>query len=145
MTDPAKFSPPPKGILFLRSFTLNKIVDGDTLDVTVDQGWNDTKKPRIRLSWVDTPEEKGDERKAGLWVTSQVVRWFAEHGTEGQLISTRFKEGSFKRTIATVWVGDQCLNEFLQVNRYAWNTDRNGQLTEARDLNTLRLPDEVTR
>lgn len=135
----------PPTVKFIRDFRLKRIIDGDTLEVVMDQGWGDDKTERIRLAWVDTPETRGEERNAGIWVEEQVNRWFKERGSVGVLLSNRFKLGSFKRCICSVWVGRDCLNAFLIQNRMGWNTDRNGQLTEPRDLNTLRLPDEVTR
>ena len=33
-----------------------KIVDGDTVDVIIDLGFNLSKKERIRLAGIDTPE-----------------------------------------------------------------------------------------
>ena len=38
------------------SSTLVKIVDGDTVDVLIDLGFNTTKKERVRLLGIDTPE-----------------------------------------------------------------------------------------
>jgi micrococcal nuclease len=35
-----------------------KIVDGDTVDVIIDLGFNLSKKERIRLAGIDTPESR---------------------------------------------------------------------------------------
>ena len=35
-----------------------KIVDGDTIDVVIDLGFDLTKKERIRLAGIDTPESR---------------------------------------------------------------------------------------
>ena len=35
-----------------------KVVDGDTIDVLIDLGFDLTKKERIRLAGIDTPESR---------------------------------------------------------------------------------------
>ena len=35
-----------------------KVVDGDTIDVVIDLGFDLTKKERIRLAGIDTPESR---------------------------------------------------------------------------------------
>ena len=53
-----------------------KIVDGDTIDVNIDLGFNLTKKERVRVAGIDTPESRtsnaeekifGLEAKEHLW------------------------------------------------------------------------------
>ena len=46
-----------------------KIVDGDTVDVIIDLGFNLSKKERIRLAGIDTPESRTrdlEEKAMGL-------------------------------------------------------------------------------
>ena len=46
-----------------------KVVDGDTLDVTLDLGFSLTTKQRIRLNGIDTPEsvtKDESEKRLGL-------------------------------------------------------------------------------
>ena len=37
---------------------INKVVDGDTIDVTIDLGFDLYKKERVRIAGVDTPEKR---------------------------------------------------------------------------------------
>ena len=50
--------------------TVIKIIDGDTIDVDIDLGFNTIlKKQRIRLFGIDTPESRTrdkEEKKRGL-------------------------------------------------------------------------------
>jgi len=39
--------------------SVDRVVDGDTIDVTVDLGFNVFTKQRLRLSYIDAPELKG--------------------------------------------------------------------------------------
>ena len=46
-----------------------KVVDGDTIDVVIDLGFDLSKKERVRLAGIDTPESRTrdlDEKKLGL-------------------------------------------------------------------------------
>ena len=49
--------------------SLEKIVDGDTIDVAIDLGFDVLTKQRVRLLGIDTPESRTrdlDEKKLGL-------------------------------------------------------------------------------
>ena len=46
-----------------------KVVDGDTIDIIIDLGFDLTKKERVRLAGIDTPESRTrdlEEKKFGL-------------------------------------------------------------------------------
>ena len=46
-----------------------KVVDGDTIDVVIDLGFDLFKKERVRLAGIDTPESRTrdlEEKKLGL-------------------------------------------------------------------------------
>ena len=40
-----------------------KVVDGDTVDLNIDLGFNLTKKERVRLAGIDTPESRTRDLK----------------------------------------------------------------------------------
>lgn len=86
-----------------------RVVDGDTLDATIDLGFYLTARHRLRVARVNTPEtNRPSEREAGLvskaWVTDQI---------EGRevLVSTE-KADVFGRYLAEVWydAGGQWVN-----------------------------------
>ena len=46
-----------------------KVVDGDTIDILIDLGFDLTKKERVRLAGIDTPEcrtKNLEEKELGL-------------------------------------------------------------------------------
>lgn len=45
---------------------VTKIVDGDTIDVMIDLGFDSWKKARIRFFGINAPETKGEEKLLGL-------------------------------------------------------------------------------
>ncbi len=43
--------------------SVDRIVDGDTIDISIDLGFDLTKKERVRLAGIDTPETRTKESK----------------------------------------------------------------------------------
>ena len=51
---------------YTRVAEVQKIVDGDTIDVLVYCGFRRYSSERLRLSRINTPEVRGEERESGL-------------------------------------------------------------------------------
>ena len=52
---------------------INKVLDGDTIDVTIDLGFDLYKKERVRIAGVDTPEKRTrdlEEKELGIDATN---------------------------------------------------------------------------
>ncbi len=81
---------------------VNRVVDGDTFDVTIDLGFRITTFQRLRLVDVDTPEIRGPERPDGL-----KVKQYVKELIEGKEVAVEtFKQGKFGRYIAEVYIED---------------------------------------
>ena len=55
-----------------RVVSIDKVLDGDTIDVTIDLGFDLYKKERVRIAGVDTPEKRTrnlEEKALGLDAT----------------------------------------------------------------------------
>ena len=95
---------------------LDRVVDGDTLDVVIDLGFYIRIKERIRLEGVDTPvwcsAGLGGIQK-GLEAKEYVERRLNENGNR-MMIETR-KLGKWRRWLAKVYLLDtgRTLNEEL--------------------------------
>lgn len=95
---------------------VDRVVDGDTVDFTVDLGFNTYTQIRTRLVGVDTHETYGvshdsEEYALGKRETEWVKDWFDE--SEAITIETE-KTGKYGRWLATVNREDgECLNERL--------------------------------
>lgn len=63
--------------------TINRVVDGDTIDITIDLGFNIMIKERVRLEGVDTPEVYGSRACPEGKVASQFVKDWVADQTEG--------------------------------------------------------------
>lgn len=94
----------------LRSFDYCKcvnVVDGDTLDIEVDMGFNNKTKQRFRLAGVDTPE-----RGQPGW--QEAKDFVAEFVKDRRLVIVSEKVDKYGRYLATVFDTDEvCLNEQL--------------------------------
>ena len=95
------------------------VVDGDTLDIELDQGLHAYRMERLRLLGVNTPELKGATREAGLAAKGYVAAWLeAAHvdpANEWPLVLQTARGDAFGRYLAYVWrVSDgSCLNDAL--------------------------------
>jgi micrococcal nuclease len=106
------------------SATLIKIVDGDTVDVLIDLGFNTTKKERVRLLGIDTPESATKdlaEKKLGIEAKEYITQWFTKN-TPFRLQTT--KDDKYGRILG-VFTGldGKTLNTRLVDEGYAWAYD----------------------
>lgn len=95
---------------------LERVIDGDTLDVTIDQGLHTHRTERVRLLGVNTPEVKGPTRPAGLAAAGYVTSWLGQVPADDEwpLIVQTAKGDAFGRWLARVWRPDgRCLNDDL--------------------------------
>jgi endonuclease YncB( thermonuclease family) len=51
-----------------------EVLDGDTIPVWLDLGFDLTHYTRVRVSGVDTPEKRGSQKTAGLPVRAAVIQ-----------------------------------------------------------------------
>ena len=111
---------------------INKVVDGDTIDVTIDLGFDLYKKERVRIAGVDTPEKRTrdlEEKALGLdatyWMKDKLTETIK--GDEELIIRTELKGGTGKygRRLGWLYVGegDISLNEQMITEGYAWAYD----------------------
>lgn len=101
-----------------KTFTVVKVVDGDTLDVDIADGNYPTT--RIRLWGVDTPETKHPQSYYGLEASE-----FAKKTTLGKdvtlLLNPKDTRGKYKRLLAYVQLEDgRVFNELLLSDGFAY-------------------------
>lgn len=84
---------------------VERVVDGDTLQIVIDQGLNTHRAERIRLLGVNTPEMRGPSRPAGLAAAGYVTSWLGlvPADDEWPLIVQTAKGDAFGRWLARVW------------------------------------------
>ena len=70
MTPPSR-----KSCYNFRVVSIDKVVDGDTIAVTIDLGFDLFKKERVRVAGIDTPEKRTrnlEEKALGLDATAWI-------------------------------------------------------------------------
>ena len=96
--------------------TVERVVDGDTIDVTLDLGFSIQYQARIRLLGINTPESRTRdkaEKARGLAAKDYVVDCC--EAQEAIVIQTSLdKRGKFGRVLGrVVGVDGYCLNDVL--------------------------------
>ena len=139
-----------------RVISVDRIVDGDTIDVTFDLGFGICKSERIRVAGVDTPEKRTrnlEEKELGIqaseWLECQLEGAIA--GEEDLVIKTELEggKGKFGRLLGWLYIGyPKCdgncyctchsqvsINQKMVEGGYAWEYDGG---TKSKDLDSLR-------
>lgn len=100
--------------------SVERVVDGDTVDVILDLGFGLFKKERVRVAGVDTPEKRtrnAEEKMLGYDATHFAEDWFA---TEGDIVVRTSKDGKYGRMLGHFYRGEECFNERLVTEGYAF-------------------------
>ena len=143
----AMVPPSRKSCYNFRVTEIVKVVDGDTIDVLIDLGFDLFKKERVRIAGVDTPEKRTrdlEEKALGLDATY----WMKKHledtiaGDEELTIRTELKGGTGKygRLLGWLYVGDATvsLNEQMIEEGYAWAYDGGTKQKNFEELREIR-------
>jgi micrococcal nuclease len=106
--------------LYFYNAVVDRVVDGDTIDVTIDLGFNVWIKERLRLYGLNTPETRtkdAEEKERGLkakrYVENQV------NSNQGKIQIQSLGRGKYGRVLAEIWVGKNNINELLISNGHA--------------------------
>lgn len=99
-----------------------RVVDGDTVDVMVDLGFDVWIKNRLRLFGIDAPESRTrdlEEKKEGLAATA-ILESLLTQATQNKTRITIKSHGVdlYGRSLATIFIHEPYLDEPLDVN--AW-------------------------
>jgi micrococcal nuclease len=98
-----------------------KVVDGDTLDVDIDLGFNIRTKQRVRLLGVNCAEHG---TPAGDDATAFTRAWMDQHGPDLTVRTLLDRREKYGRLLATITAGTRTLNEDLITGGHA--VDYNG-------------------
>ena len=143
----AMVPPSRKSCYNFRVVKINRVVDGDTIDVTLDLGFSLTKKERVRIAGVDTPEKRTrnlEEKELGIdatnWLKDKIKDTLA--GDNELTIRTELVGGvgKYGRLLGWLYVGDDdySLNEQMITEGYAWPYDGGTKQKNFEDLRAIR-------
>ena len=142
MTPPSR-----KSCYNFRVIEINRVVDGDTIDVTIDLGFDLYKKERVRVAGVDTPEKRTrdlEEKSLGIDATN----WLKEKlegaisGNDDLVIRTELVGGvgKYGRLLGWLYIGDGdvSINEEMIDEGYAWCYDGGTKSKNFQELIEIR-------
>jgi micrococcal nuclease len=104
------------------SCEVRRVVDGDTIDVTMDLGFNILHKCRVRLFGIDTPESRTrdlDEKARGK-MAAAFLKDAIDSGKQ-VIIQTKLKDsrGKFGRVLGDIVVDGVNINQLMVENYHA--------------------------
>lgn len=110
---------------------VERVVDGDTIDIVIDLGFKITTNQRIRLADINTPEtynvkKDSEEYKKGV-AARQFVEQRLSENNNNILIETDKFTGKYGRYIGTIYLDDneKSLNDELVEKGFAEYTSYN--------------------
>ena len=143
----AMVPPNRKSCYNFRVVEINRVLDGDTIDVTIDLGFDLFKKERVRVAGVDTPEKRTrdlEEKALGIDATN----WLKEKlegalaGDDDLVIRTELVGGvgKYGRLLGWLYLGDGSLslNEQMITEGYAWEYDGGTKQKNFEELREIR-------
>ena len=143
----AMVPPNRKSCYNFRVVEINRVLDGDTIDVTIDLGFDLFKKERVRVAGVDTPEKRTrdlEEKALGIEATN----WLKEKlegavaGDDDLVIRTELVGGvgKYGRLLGWLYIGDGdlSLNEAMIEEGYAWAYDGGTKQKNFEELREIR-------
>ena len=92
--------------MFTYTAHITKVVDGDTVDVEIDLGFDIWHKTRLRLAGIDTPEKSTEIGKK--------VSAYVKEALEGQTVTiTTTKPDKYGRYLAEIFINNNSFNKNL--------------------------------
>ena len=126
---------------------IKKVLDGDTIDVIIDLGFDLAKTERVRIAGVDTPEKRTrnlEEKALGIdateWLKDKLES--AIDGDDDLVIRTELVGGvgKYGRLLGWLYIGDATvsLNEQMIDEGYAWPYDGGTKQKDFEELREIR-------
>ena len=143
-----KMIPPSRKSCYnFRVTQITKVLDGDTIDVIIDLGFDLAKSERVRVAGVDTPEKRTrnlEEKALGIdateWLKDKLEG--AIDGDDDLIIRTELVGGvgKYGRLLGWLYIGDSdlSLNEQMITEGYAWAYDGGTKQKNFEDLRQIR-------
>ena len=118
-----------------------KVVDGDTIDIIIDLGFDLTKKERVRLAGIDAPESRTkylEEKEFGLETKAFLARRLRDGFASGLRVKTE-KDGKYGRMLGWIFCGQTNINEEMVYRGYAWEYDGTKKNKDLEELRSKRV------
>ena len=96
-------------------FKLDRVVDGDTIDVVIDLGFSILHKCRVRLFGIDTPESRTrdlDEKARGK-LAKDFLSYCLATSDEHIIKTSVDSKGKFGRVLGTIYCDESNINQLM--------------------------------
>ena len=101
--------------LFHYKATVDRVIDGDTIDVTLDLGFDISYRGRVRFQGINAPESRTRdpvEKQAGLAAKRYVEDWINGHEQRVIIQTSLDDRGKFGRILGRILNDEgECLND----------------------------------
>lgn len=97
---------------------LIEVIDGDTVDLEIDLGFNVTVKERFRLNRINAPEKRGETKDAGLAATD----WLKEQIKKAKVIKAQTlkdRKEKYGRYLVELFLDGDCVNDLMAHSGHA--------------------------
>lgn len=107
--------------------TIEKVIDGDTVDVLIDLGFDILTRQRVRLLGIDTPESRTSDKVEKIYgniAKKELSNWCSTCKEIELRCQKRDSRGKFGRVLGEIWVSKEDgnffnVNEWMCSNNYA--------------------------
>ena len=119
-----------------------RVIDGDTVDVMIDLGFNILMKQRIRLSHIDAPSIRTlneEVKKYGMRAKEKLEEYLKTGDKLVIATQNPNKTEKYGRVLGELYVEGNSLtaSEYLFANQYAWVYDEANRKTDLSELAAL--------
>jgi micrococcal nuclease len=107
--------------------SVEKVIDGDTIDVIIDLGFDILTRQRVRLLGIDTPESRTSDKVEKIYgnlAKKELSNWCSTSKGIELRCQKSDSRGKFGRVLGEIWVCKENddffnVNEWLCSNNYA--------------------------
>tara|TARA_Y100001973_G_C5207534_1_gene342703 strand:+ start:8078 stop:8527 length:450 start_codon:yes stop_codon:yes gene_type:complete len=125
--------------------SVNRVIDGDTIDITINLGFNLSIRQRVRIAGVDTPEKRTSDHDVEKPLGIDATNWLKEKldGAKNLMVRTEMGSGAsgkYGRLLGWLYAGDEAvsLNEQMIAEGYAWAYDGGTKNKNFEELKEIR-------
>ena len=120
--------------------SVDRVVDGDTIDITIDVGFGLYKKERVRLAGIDTPESRTRDKKEKQYGLAAKIFLTGLLENCDDLIVRTEKDGKYGRMLGWLRCNDKDMdiNQTMIDEGYAWEYDGGTKNKDFEELREIR-------
>tara|TARA_R100000231_G_scaffold41277_1_gene36064 strand:+ start:932 stop:1333 length:402 start_codon:yes stop_codon:yes gene_type:complete len=125
---------------------IDRVVDGDTVDISIDLGFDLTKKERVRLAGIDTPETRTKDTKEKE-LGYEAKEFLEIHLMKASKLTVKTeKDGKYGRMLGWLYKTEEdevSINELMIDKGYAWAYDGGTKEKNLDELLAKRDKEEI--